>query len=329
MSQAACPSTTGSWYEKVGKYSSSSALLTDTKYSWYLQQGIQKSPLGGALLTNYLASAFRSSMPPIDLRPHYLVKEKLQVAPNTPARATIRENRLAGTTESYARHTQGQILQDFKESVLQVYETPYDDKWVQFRPAEATPAEVPLLAASGANARPPKPFEFPDGFNTFFGALRYRVPEVMFNPSAFLPPEFTSLPSTSTLISTIATPPLSQAQSFQNLVLSALRANDIDLHPTLLQNIVVVGGTTLMPGFLDRLQYELSRLPLGNAKPKIEAPGNVVARKYSSWLGGSILASLGTFHQLWIGREEYMEVGKGVVHRRARWERNMYHGVRC
>ena len=73
-----------------------------------------------------------------------------------------------------------------------------------------------------------------------------------------------------------------------------------------------------MPGFLDRLQYEVSRLPFGNAKPKIEAPGNVIARKYSSWLGGSILGSLGTFHQLWIGREEYMEVGKSVVHRRAR-----------
>jgi hypothetical protein len=27
-----------------------------------------------------------------------------------------------------------------------------------------------------------------------------------------------------------------------------------------------------------------------------------VERKYSSWLGGSILASLGTFNQLWIGR---------------------------
>ena len=165
--------------------------------------------------------------------------------------------------------------------------------------------------------RQPRLFEFPDGFNNHFGSLRFRVPEVMFNPSAFLPPEFASLPATTTPNSTIPTPALGQAVPLPQLVMNSLRANDVDLHPTLLQNIVVVGGTTLLPGFLDRLNFELIRLA-GNARPKIEAPGSIVARKYSSWLGGSILASLGTFHQLWIGREEYMEVGKSVVHRRAR-----------
>lgn len=38
---------------------------------------------------------------------------------------------------------------------------------------------------------------------------------------------------------------------------------------------------------------------------KIHAPGNPIERKYGGWLGGSILASLGTFHQLWISREEW------------------------
>lgn len=147
--------------------------------------------------------------------------------------------------------------------------------------------------------------------------MRYRIPEVMFNPAGMLPPEFTSLPSIATPNSTMPTPALGQAVPIPQLVMNALRANDVDLHPTLLQNIVVVGGTTLLPGFLDRLNYDLTRLA-GNARPKIEAPGNMVARKYSSWLGGSNLASLGTFHQLWIGRAEYMEVGKNVVHRRAK-----------
>jgi actin-related protein len=31
--------------------------------------------------------------------------------------------------------------------------------------------------------RPQKPFEFPDGYNNTFGAERYRVPEIMFNPN--------------------------------------------------------------------------------------------------------------------------------------------------
>ena len=172
---------------------------------------------------------------------------------------------------------------------------------------------------SSLSQRPARPYEFPDGYNTTFGTLRYRVPEVMFNPTGFLPSEFLSAPSPAPTSSSIPTPPLSQAVPLQQLVLNALRSTDVDLHPTLLQNIVVVGGSTFIPGFLDRLSLELSRLPLGSgAKPKFEAPGTTVGRKYSPWLGGSILGSLGTFHQLWIGREEYMEYGKSVVHRRAR-----------
>lgn len=40
-------------------------------------------------------------------------------------------------------------------------------------------------------------------------------------------------------------------------------------------------------------------------KVKIHAPGNPTERRYGGWLGGSILASLGTFHQLWISKEEW------------------------
>jgi actin beta/gamma 1 len=37
-------------------------------------------------------------------------------------------------------------------------------------------------------------------------------------------------------------------------------------------------------------------------------------RKYSTWIGGSILASLSTFQQSWITKEEYDEQGPTVVH---------------
>jgi actin-related protein 4 len=57
---------------------------------------------------------------------------------------------------------------------------------------------------------------------------------------------------------------------------------------------------------------------LQQAKPKISAPASTVERKFAPWLGGSILASLGTFHQLWIAREEYMEMGRTIVHKRAK-----------
>lgn len=52
---------------------------------------------------------------------------------------------------------------------------------------------------------------------------------------------------------------------------------------------------------------------------KIVAPPE---RKYSVWIGGSILASLSTFQNLWCSKQEYDESGPGIVHRStslARW----------
>lgn len=39
-------------------------------------------------------------------------------------------------------------------------------------------------------------------------------------------------------------------------------------------------------------------------------------RKYSVWIGGSILASLSTFQQMWITKQEYDEAGPSIVHRK-------------
>ena len=50
---------------------------------------------------------------------------------------------------------------------------------------------------------------------------------------------------------------------------------------------------------------------------RIISIGNVIApkeRKYSAWIGGSILSSLSTFEQEWITRDEYDEYGPRIVH---------------
>merc|ERR1712061_732303 len=48
-------------------------------------------------------------------------------------------------------------------------------------------------------------------------------------------------------------------------------------------------------------------------KIKIIAPPE---RKYSVWIGGSTLASLSTFQQMWISKQEYDECGPSIVHRK-------------
>jgi len=46
---------------------------------------------------------------------------------------------------------------------------------------------------------------------------------------------------------------------------------------------------------------------------KIIAPPE---RKYSVWIGGSILSSLSTFEEMWISKAEYDEAGPSIVHRK-------------
>ncbi len=48
------------------------------------------------------------------------------------------------------------------------------------------------------------------------------------------------------------------------------------------------GGSTMYPGIADRMQKELAALAPASMKVKIVAPPE---RKYSVWIGGSILAS--------------------------------------
>ena len=39
-------------------------------------------------------------------------------------------------------------------------------------------------------------------------------------------------------------------------------------------------------------------------------------RLYSTWIGGSILASLDTFRQMWVSKREWDEEGARAIHRK-------------
>ena len=88
---------------------------------------------------------------------------------------------------------------------------------------------------------------------------------------------------------------------------------DVDIRKDLYANTVMSGGTTMYPGIADRMQKEMSALAPSTIKIKIIAPPE---RKYSVWIGGSILGSLSTFQQMWISKQEYDECGPSIVHRK-------------
>ncbi|XP_054440909.1 actin-like protein 7B [Pteronotus mesoamericanus] len=75
-------------------------------------------------------------------------------------------------------------------------------------------------------------------------------------------------------------------------------------------NVLLCGGCTMLDGFPERFQRELSLLCPGDSPMVAAAP----ERKTSVWTGGSILASLQAFQQLWVSKEEFEERGSAAIY---------------
>jgi len=91
---------------------------------------------------------------------------------------------------------------------------------------------------------------------------------------------------------------------------------DVDVRKELYNNIVMSGGTTMFDGISDRVNKEVVALAPSTMKIKVVAPAE---RKFSVWIGGSILSSLSTFQTMWITKAEFEESGPSIVHRKCFW----------
>jgi len=134
-------------------------------------------------------------------------------------------------------------------------------------------------------------YELPDGSKMTVGSERFRCAELLFKPN-FIGLEITGIHETT---------------------FNSIQKCDIDIRKDLYGNIVLSGGTTMFEGIETRLADEVSKLAPKDAKIKVNAPAE---RKFSVWIGGSILSSLSTFKQMWITKEEYDDSGAAVVHRK-------------
>ncbi|XP_078094883.1 actin, cytoplasmic 1-like isoform X2 [Mustelus asterias] len=97
------------------------------------------------------------------------------------------------------------------------------------------------------------------------------------------------------------------------LVFKSILKCDIDLRKCLHSNVLLSGGSTLFPCLDERLLKELQLLAPAGVPVKVIAPPE---RKYSVWIGASILTCLTSFQEMWITACEYLEMGSCVVHRK-------------
>jgi len=147
------------------------------------------------------------------------------------------------------------------------------------------------MEKSSESSEVERTYELPDGQTLTIGNARFRVPEVLFQPS---------------LIG-------NESEGIHKLAYNSIQKCDVDIRKDLYSNTVLSGGTTMYPNIDERVQKEIAALAPSTISVKVIAPPE---RKYSVWIGGSILSSLTTFQQMWVTKSEYDESGPSIVHRK-------------
>jgi len=222
------------------------------------------------------AMSFLKDNSNVDIIPPYMIADKKEVKEGGRPQWTKRLN-LPETTQSWHNHMKKEVVRDFQQTMLHCSEAPYEED----------------VAAS----IPTEPYEFPSGYNAEYGNERYKITETLFDP---------------TYIKGVASTMLGMS----HVVSTSIGLCDVDLRPSLYSGVIVTGGNSLLNGFIDRLNRDLSSRTPPNMRFKLISATGTTERRFGSWIGGSILASLGSFQQMWISKQEYEESGKSQVDRK-------------
>ncbi|CAM8977114.1 unnamed protein product [Rhodiola kirilowii] len=257
-----------------------STTVAPVQDGYVLQKGVVSSPIGGEFLTDCMLKSLETKG--IKIRPRYSFKRK-EIRPGEFQTVDLD---FPNTTESYRLFSQRVIVSDIKECVCRAPDTPYDDK---------SYSNIPMSS-----------YELPDGQTIEVGADRFKIPDVLFNPS---------------LVQTIpgvenASEISLSVRGLTQMVMDSISKCDVDIRRELYSSILLAGGTSSMNQLKERLEKDLLEESPQAARVKVLASGNTTERRFSVWIGGSILASLGSFQQMWFSKSEYEEHGAAYIQRK-------------
>ena len=100
--------------------------------------------------------------------------------------------------------------------------------------------------------------------------------------------------------------------SVASMILDAILASPLDCRRQLADSLVIIGGTSMMPGFKSRLNQELKSLLSDPKYDKLSITGFKMYKPpgqplYTAWLGGAIFGASDVVVTRSLTREQYLK----------------------
>lgn len=292
-----------------------------------LLKSSMKTNYAGQFLNDLIRERLKSKYPDLSLVAKYTVKDKKPTSyPAEPifTPRTLPEN----ITQLFDSYQQAKVFTEFKELLLEV-----PDKKLHGSNSQTSA----ILREQYGQDDHKRAVEAPSGQLIDVGLDRFEIADALFDPASysFEDPELAAkyAPNNGELLlsslydnyrpvkrakkaelgQSTPTPSAEPSQTttirgISHLVSHTLSSVDIDLRASVAHNVIVTGGSSLIPNLVDRLNNELTNANPG-LKIRVNAMGNAMERVNQAWIGGSVLSSLGTFHQMWVSKAEYEEAG--------------------
>ncbi|KAI5950275.1 ARP4 [Candida jiufengensis] len=286
-----------------------------------------RTPYSGKFLNNIIEDYFNKQ--DIKLEPSLFIKSK------TPTKFPEEEPKFElkplgkdiKISESFKKNQISRIYHEFKESLLEIPSQEMKKVIQQQQQQQQDPKSSTIFSK--------RSFELPTGQSITIGQERFEIAETIFEPNLYtfknqnLQPKPSNGEIPGIEHNTINEyRPLKRIRKNEDeetdsdskldirgisqLITHILSIIDIDLRASLANNIIITGGTSLITSLTERLYHELSNSNPG-LKIRLHAVGNSMERINQSWIGGSVLASLGTFHQMWVSEKEYKDEGSDRI----------------
>lgn len=275
----------------------------------------------GRYLSHQITDLLATKFPDLKLENKYKLKSKVFTKYPEPPQYTVRDTIPPNITQSFEDYHRELLYHEMKETLLEV-----PDKQITDETSESF---------SGDEHK--RWFELPTGQAIELGIERYEIADSLFEPQNYTftdkslsakygiesghisidsnQEDYRPLKRARKVESTSLTPPpsteaaeVNETRGITQLISHTLSTIDIDLRASVAHNIIITGGVSLIPQLTERLYNELTASNPG-LKIRLHAVGNSYERLNQTWIGGSVVASLGMFHQLWVTKEEYEEAG--------------------